>query len=240
MAAPGGGFALVEDAAGGLSLIRTAGTDAASTYLRAAADQVRFSSTGSTAVFLDRASSTAEVWTGLPSAPRLQATLSAAAPSGVLSALEISDDGEICLGVSEAGDVYELSSGNAPRRSALPRRVRKVRFVPGTGDVLILDTDGLLSAASLSTGDIRPLAGVVARTFEDVVLSNDASSALAVSNTSLVLVPLDGKEPTTVPWLRGGSRIGSLRGGQFAITVAGEAGAWILDRDVRLSYVAEF
>lgn len=236
LVAPGGSWALAVQS-GKLYVVR-GGDGAKPVLLRsAAADVTAFSSGGSAVALLDKASATVEVWTGLPDAPALHATLSAAGSSAI-ARVEVSDDGEVCLGLSDAGDVFTLSAGNAPRRSAFGAQVRSVRFVPGTLDVLVVGLDGRVFRGSLAAGALQPVSSVDSA-FQDVVLSADGGSALLIGDDSLVYLPLRGGEPVKASWTRGVPRVSSLRAGQFAVSVDGEPGVWLTGSDASLTYIAE-
>lgn len=187
-----------------------------------------------------------QIISGLPDAPSLTGTADLSSLPGVLTAIAISDqDGLVMAAVSQgdAGSVFAVSPGAAPRFIAALGRASAISFVDGSQDALIADYDRnelLLIRNVTGSADRLVLAGPNDGISKPVAISAERNGqrVFAAVETGVVVLGLDGApavlpcscSPSGLYRLQGSSvfRLNEASGNPLLLLDAGAAGPRIL------------
>jgi hypothetical protein len=204
------------------------------------ADRIVLSPRGDAAALYDRAQRTIQFVSGLPANPSVEGSVDLSSLDGVITAIAISDDGEVGLVATSgrnSGSVYVLKTGQDPRPIVSVGRVLALAFVERSHDAVIADydknevllvqqVDGSAQPVPLASGNdgiVHPNA---------IIATADGRRALVASSDSrrVAFVPLSGGptefvscrcEPTTLARLNGNS--------MFQLTTASGQPLFVLD-----------
>jgi hypothetical protein len=195
---------------------------------------------GHSAALISGSPGTAHIFTGMPSAPRLERTIQVPRQRDVLA---ISDDGEMLLSVARghrgAEDILFADRSTGPQVLYRAARISAAALIPGAAKTVIAASNGVtLLAPDLG---IEPLSEDPS--IETVGVSADgAKIALAAATGRVIIHDLRSKTSAALACACAPNAMAPLRGNAvFRLTEPGNGPLWILDADSqepRISFVA--
>jgi hypothetical protein len=236
---PGENYALLEQSAGSMGLVRFSG-EAASALVAVAGtisrpEIVSFSPRANAAAVFSAEAGRLQIISGLPESPQLSRDLSAADLPDGIEMLALADDGMTLLAGASDGQVLVLRAGNAPELLYSAGDLGGIAFAPGSTNALVFDRNGsraILLQNVASAPSTRVLAEGLTGLSGAIVLQFDGGAAIAgaVNAKQLSRIDLQTLHVDQIALPVGLTMLQPLRlAHRFLVSAQGAEPAWILD-----------